>query len=68
MIATYLVLVEIAKSRFYADQPHPKRPPPNVEQRAQATFGGAPPASSTTLALAGTPWHRRRREGTCALN
>jgi Mg2+-importing ATPase len=33
MIVTYLVLVEIAKSRFYAAQPHPRRPTLTAEQR-----------------------------------
>ncbi|MDQ1440680.1 MAG: P-type Mg2+ transporter [Acidimicrobiaceae bacterium] len=33
MIVTYLVLVEIAKSRFYAAQPHPRRPALTAEQR-----------------------------------
>jgi Mg2+-importing ATPase len=35
MIATYLVLVEVAKGRFYATQPHPRRPPLTREQRHQ---------------------------------
>jgi Mg2+-importing ATPase len=35
MIATYLVLVEIAKRRFYAVQPHPRRPALTHEQRHQ---------------------------------
>lgn len=33
MIATYLVLVEVAKSRFYATHTHPKRPHITHEQR-----------------------------------
>jgi Mg2+-importing ATPase len=33
MIVTYLVLVEIAKSRFYAARPHPRRPALTAEQR-----------------------------------
>ncbi len=33
MIVTYLVLVEIAKSRFYAARPHPHRPAVTAEQR-----------------------------------
>jgi Mg2+-importing ATPase len=35
MIATYLVLVEIAKARFYAAQAHPRRRPPTHEERLQ---------------------------------
>jgi P-type Mg2+ transporter len=35
MIATYLLLVEIAKRRFYAVQPHPRRPRPTGEHRHQ---------------------------------
>jgi Mg2+-importing ATPase len=35
MIATYLVLVEVAKSRFYAVQAHPHRPQPTQQQRHQ---------------------------------
>ena len=35
MIATYLVLVEIAKSRFYAAQAHPRTTPLTHEQRHQ---------------------------------
>jgi P-type Mg2+ transporter len=34
-IATYLLLVEIAKSRFYAVQAHPRRPPASHQQRHQ---------------------------------
>jgi len=33
MIGIYLVLVEAAKTRFYAVQPHPRRPPSTHEQR-----------------------------------
>ncbi|HEX2850956.1 MAG TPA: magnesium-translocating P-type ATPase [Acidimicrobiales bacterium] len=33
MIAAYLVLVEIAKTRFYANEPHPRRPTRTEEQR-----------------------------------
>jgi hypothetical protein len=35
MIATYLLLVEIAKRRFYAVQAHPRRPPATQQQRHQ---------------------------------
>jgi hypothetical protein len=35
MIATYLLLVEIAKRRFYAVQAHPHRPRPTRQQRHQ---------------------------------
>ena len=35
MIATYLLLVEIAKRRFYAVQTHPRRPRPTRQQRHQ---------------------------------
>lgn len=35
MIATYLVLVEFAKSRFYAVQAHPRRPDLTHEERHQ---------------------------------
>jgi P-type Mg2+ transporter len=35
MIATYLLLVEVAKRRFYAVQPHPRRPRPTRQQRHQ---------------------------------
>src|SRR5215207_2892580 len=35
MIATYLLLVEVAKRRFYAVQPHPRRPRPSRQQRHQ---------------------------------
>jgi Mg2+-importing ATPase len=35
MIATYLMLVEIAKSRFYSTQAHPRRPTTTHEQRRQ---------------------------------
>jgi P-type Mg2+ transporter len=35
MIATYLLLVEIAKRRFYAVQAHPRRPRPTRQQRHQ---------------------------------
>ena len=35
MIATYLILVENAKRRFYAVQPHPRRPALTHEQRHQ---------------------------------
>jgi P-type Mg2+ transporter len=35
MIATYLLLVEIAKRRFYAVQAHPHRPRPTQQQRHQ---------------------------------
>jgi Mg2+-importing ATPase len=35
MIATYLLLVEIAKRRFYAVQAHPRRPRPTQQQRHQ---------------------------------
>lgn len=38
MIGTYLVLVELAKGRFYAAQPHPTRPPTTHEQRALLTI------------------------------
>ena len=33
MILTYLVLVEIAKARFYAYQPHPTRTTPTPDER-----------------------------------
>lgn len=33
MIGTYLVLVELAKSRFYATHPHHSRPPTTHEER-----------------------------------
>jgi Mg2+-importing ATPase len=33
MILTYLVLVEIAKARFYAYQPHPTKSAPTADQR-----------------------------------
>ena len=33
MIVTYLVLVELAKTRFYATHTHPERPPVSHEQR-----------------------------------
>jgi Mg2+-importing ATPase len=33
MIAAYLILVEITKSRFYARQAHPRRPPTTHEER-----------------------------------
>ena len=33
MIATYLVLIELAKIRFYATQTHPTRHPPTHQQR-----------------------------------
>ena len=33
MIATYLVVVEIAKNRFYAVQAHPRRPIPTHQER-----------------------------------
>jgi Mg2+-importing ATPase len=33
MIATYLVLVEVAKSRFYATHTHPRRPPTHQQRR-----------------------------------
>jgi len=32
MIATYLVLVEVAKSRFYATHTHPRRPPTHPQR------------------------------------
>jgi P-type Mg2+ transporter len=35
MIATYLLLIEVAKRRFYAVQPHPRRPRPTPQQRHQ---------------------------------
>src|SRR6266581_4347595 len=35
MIATYLLLVEIAKRRFYATQAHPRRPRPTQLERHQ---------------------------------
>jgi P-type Mg2+ transporter len=35
MIVTYLLLVEVAKRRFYAVQPHPHRPRPSRQQRHQ---------------------------------
>jgi Mg2+-importing ATPase len=35
MIATYLLLVEIVKRRFYAVQAHPRRPPATHQQRRQ---------------------------------
>jgi P-type Mg2+ transporter len=35
MITTYLLLVEVAKRRFYAVQPHPRRPRPSRQQRHQ---------------------------------
>jgi Mg2+-importing ATPase len=35
MIATYLLLVEIAKRRFYAVQAHPRRPRPTHQERHQ---------------------------------
>jgi hypothetical protein len=35
MIATYLLLVELAKRRFYAVQAHPHRPRPTRQQRHQ---------------------------------
>jgi len=35
MIGTYLVLVELVKSRFYAAHPHPRRSPATHEQRHQ---------------------------------
>jgi hypothetical protein len=35
MIATYLLLVEVAKRRFYAAQAHPHRPRPTSQQRHQ---------------------------------
>jgi Mg2+-importing ATPase len=35
MIATYLLLVEIAKRRFYAVQAHPRRPRPTRQERHQ---------------------------------
>jgi hypothetical protein len=35
MIVTYLLLVEVAKRRFYAVQPHPRRPRPTPQQRHQ---------------------------------
>jgi Mg2+-importing ATPase len=35
MIATYLVLVELAKTRFYKIHAHPRRPPLTHEQRHQ---------------------------------
>ena len=35
MIATYLLLVEVAKRRFYAVQTHPRRPRPTRQQRHQ---------------------------------
>jgi hypothetical protein len=35
MIATYLVLVEFAKKRFYAAQAHPKRAAPTQTERHQ---------------------------------
>jgi P-type Mg2+ transporter len=33
MIATYLLLAEMAKSRFYAVQAHPRRPPTTHDER-----------------------------------
>jgi Mg2+-importing ATPase len=35
MVAAYLALVEVAKRRFYAAQPHPRRPALTHEQRHQ---------------------------------
>jgi Mg2+-importing ATPase len=35
MIATYLLLVEVAKRRFYAVQAHPRRPRPTQQERHQ---------------------------------
>jgi P-type Mg2+ transporter len=35
MIAAYLLLVELAKRRFYAVQAHPRRPRPSRRQRHQ---------------------------------
>jgi Mg2+-importing ATPase len=35
MIATYLLLVEIVKRRFYAVQAHPRRPPATHQERRQ---------------------------------
>jgi P-type Mg2+ transporter len=35
MIATYLLLVEIVKRRFYAVQAHPRRPPATHQGRRQ---------------------------------
>jgi P-type Mg2+ transporter len=35
MIVTYLLLIEVAKRRFYAVQPHPRRPRPTPQQRHQ---------------------------------
>jgi Mg2+-importing ATPase len=35
MIATYLLLVELVKGRFYAIQAHPRRPRPTRQQRHQ---------------------------------
>jgi P-type Mg2+ transporter len=35
MIATYLLLVEIVKGRFYAVQAHPRRPRPTQQERHQ---------------------------------
>jgi Mg2+-importing ATPase len=58
MIAIYLVLVEIAKSRFYAVQAHPRRPPTTHEQRHQRHI--ARRTVPFTHHAAPAPRHRRR--------
>jgi len=60
MIATYLVLVEIAKSRFYAARPHPRRPVLTTAQRHQRHVTRRA-RRFTRHSVGRTPYPHRRR-------
>jgi hypothetical protein len=58
MVVTYLILVELAKSRFYAVVPHPKRPSVTEQQRHERHVGRR--AARFVHHQAISPRHRRR--------
>jgi Mg2+-importing ATPase len=61
MIATYLLLVEIAKRRFYAAQAHPRRPRATQQERRQRHIRRR--AARFTHHATPRPPGRRRRPG-----
>ena len=68
MIATYLVLVELAKSRFYAAQAHPHRAPLTHEQRHQRHLALHQTwRDSPRLTGSGSIGSPSRRDGRCTL-
>ena len=63
MIVTYLVLVELAKSRFYAAQAHPRRPPITHDQRHERHVARRARRFTHHVAVRGTHAPDRRSRG-----